>query len=230
MDYLKKQYNQAKNDRRRRSEDQSKVPSSSANPARAQEPLRPATSKPAPPASPFDRLKALSAELQAIISSFKPPASDVDLEWQAKASVESPKLAFNSVNAPVHAYEDGLMKLLIKLDGVESGGDARIRDERKRLVRSVEAELSRLDEWKASRWQQSHERDGARDRLVPEEGPRLDESKNLMCACAAGQLISSVDGQIHHRGSKMRDTTTTAKGRPLPLTMTDASRGRRGQM
>lgn len=198
MDYLRKQYNQAKNDKRRREERPAPAPTRPApsDTARAHTPRPPPT-----PATAFDKLQAITSELHQLVDSFEPPSTAVQLEWQPNASIENPKLAFNSTNAPVHAYEDALMKLIIKLDGIESDGDSSIRDQRKRLVKRVEGELARLDEWKSTRVKQSRgERiDGDGSELAEhaethpasdESGRRFDESESDHL-----ELISKLGGQ-----------------------------------
>ncbi|KXS09558.1 hypothetical protein M427DRAFT_160459 [Gonapodya prolifera JEL478] len=51
--------------------------------------------------------------------------------------------------------EDGLLKLLLKLDGVESGGIDVVREKRKQLVKSVNVVLERLDERREREWNES---------------------------------------------------------------------------
>jgi hypothetical protein len=64
-----------------------------------------------------------------------------------------PKLAYTSKNAPLHAYEDALGKLLSKIDAVESGGDADVRAARKALARAVEADAERVEAWRSRVWE-----------------------------------------------------------------------------
>jgi hypothetical protein len=58
---------------------------------------------------------------------------------------EAPRLAFNSTNAPIHAYEHALSELLTKLDTVESFGFRGIRQLRKEVVVKIEKELETLE-------------------------------------------------------------------------------------
>ncbi|KAI7905629.1 uncharacterized protein BX663DRAFT_500386 [Cokeromyces recurvatus] len=52
-------------------------------------------------------------------------------------------------------YEDMIMKLLLKLDTIESEGDEEIRNERKSLVKRAESMLERLDEYKQREWERA---------------------------------------------------------------------------
>jgi len=62
------------------------------------------------------------------------------------------KLDYTSTNYPLHAYSEGLNKLLIKLDGVESWGKKAIRDKRRTIVKSIEKEASKLDRYCKQAW------------------------------------------------------------------------------
>jgi len=57
----------------------------------------------------------------------------------------TPRLAFNSTNATIHAYEHALSDLLSKLDGVESYGFKGVREARKQMVVKIEQELEDLE-------------------------------------------------------------------------------------
>lgn len=50
-------------------------------------------------------------------------------------------------------YEDEIMKVLLKLDTIESDGDEDIRNERKSLVKQAEGLLGTLDEYKQREWE-----------------------------------------------------------------------------
>jgi hypothetical protein len=63
-----------------------------------------------------------------------------------------PVLAFTSNNKAVHGYIENLNRLLDKLDRIESGGDVLVREERKQMIRDVEAEAQRMDRWIAGVW------------------------------------------------------------------------------
>ena len=65
---------------------------------------------------------------------------------------DRPPLAYSHNNVPVHGYEDDLLKLLQKLDAVESGGEKAVRDKRRAVVKRIEEELVWLDEKVRSEW------------------------------------------------------------------------------
>ncbi|KAG8828213.1 hypothetical protein FRC19_008329 [Serendipita sp. 401] len=62
-----------------------------------------------------------------------------------------PRLAYNSTNASIHAYEHALSELLTKLDGIESHGFKGVREARKQLVVKIEQELEALERQIAER-------------------------------------------------------------------------------
>lgn len=95
-------------------------------------------------------LSDLSTELSLKRQMFSFPSQ---LGFQPKATISSPKLSFDSINAPVLAYDDYLVGLLTRLDSIQSEGDEIVRRTRKEIVRSVEAELEMLDQKKAEAWQ-----------------------------------------------------------------------------
>jgi hypothetical protein len=98
-------------------------------------------------------LSDLSTELSLKHQMFSFPSQ---LSFQPKATISSPKLSFDSINAPVLAYDDYLVGLLTRLDGIQSEGNEIVRRTRKEIVRSVEAELEMLDQKKAEAWQKQH--------------------------------------------------------------------------
>ncbi|KAI0830252.1 hypothetical protein BC628DRAFT_1287441, partial [Trametes gibbosa] len=59
-----------------------------------------------------------------------------------------PKLAYTPANAPLHAYEEELSRILSALDAVESHGDTGIRAARRELARMVEREAERVERWR----------------------------------------------------------------------------------
>ncbi|KZT43201.1 hypothetical protein SISSUDRAFT_1116571 [Sistotremastrum suecicum HHB10207 ss-3] len=101
----------------------------------------------------FARRRALSSlasirsQFESLCSSFTFPTT---LEFEPDSV--SPKLTYSSTNAPVHAQEDSLMRLLSKLDAVESAGDKKIRAARKQLANEIEAALSVIDSKKEEMW------------------------------------------------------------------------------
>ncbi|KAI0052442.1 hypothetical protein FA95DRAFT_1601812 [Auriscalpium vulgare] len=63
-----------------------------------------------------------------------------------------PRLAYTAHTRPVHAYADGLVRLLNALDAVPSAGDGLVRGERRAAVRAVEGEAARLEAWWRGVW------------------------------------------------------------------------------
>lgn len=63
-----------------------------------------------------------------------------------------PKLAYNSTNYNLHAYNDSLDNLLVKLDGVESWGDPDVRTKRRSVVKSIEQEQGRVEQFCRDTW------------------------------------------------------------------------------
>ncbi|KAG5649595.1 hypothetical protein H0H81_002913 [Sphagnurus paluster] len=63
----------------------------------------------------------------------------------SSSTPDTPRLAYNSTNYNHHSYVESLNRLLIKLDGVQSWGDATVRQTRRRVVARVEDEASRMD-------------------------------------------------------------------------------------
>ncbi|KAF7759721.1 hypothetical protein Agabi119p4_11416 [Agaricus bisporus var. burnettii] len=76
------------------------------------------------------------------------PSDDVNIESPSSF----PKLAFNSTNYNLHAYNESLEKLLVKLDGVESWGDSDVRTKRRSVVKSIEKEQGRVDRFCQDVW------------------------------------------------------------------------------
>jgi hypothetical protein len=64
----------------------------------------------------------------------------------------APRLAFTPASKPLHAYDEELVRLLGRLDAVESGGDLRVRNRRRALVRRVEGEAVRMERWRGAVW------------------------------------------------------------------------------
>ena len=80
------------------------------------------------------------------------PSSYGDAEDVTGTSESGPGLAFTSNNRVVLEYIENLNRLLDKLDRIESGGHASVREQRKQMIRNVEAEAQRMDHWIAAVW------------------------------------------------------------------------------
>ncbi|OBZ75035.1 hypothetical protein A0H81_05456 [Grifola frondosa] len=83
--------------------------------------------------------------------SAKLPALFPNVE-EEEAAGGVPKLAYTPINAQVHTYEEELNCLLSALDAVESLGDVGVREARRELVRMVEREAERVEQWKGVVW------------------------------------------------------------------------------
>ena len=78
------------------------------------------------------------------------PASMHDLPSPSSLEAEDPfenvpKLAYTPTNAPLHAYEEELNRILNAFDAVESRGDQGVRTARRELACAVEREADRVE-------------------------------------------------------------------------------------
>jgi hypothetical protein len=123
-------------------------------------PAQPATPK-APTTSAISShlaaLDAIQTKFDDIRSAFVFP-SYVEFALAA-ASPATPKLLYNSINATVLHYESELIKLLTRLDAIESGGAEAVRGARKALVLAVEEELDQLEQAKDAAWTRQQQRE-----------------------------------------------------------------------
>ncbi|KAI5475337.1 hypothetical protein MNV49_001606 [Pseudohyphozyma bogoriensis] len=87
-------------------------------------------------------ISSLTSTFDSHTSAFTLPTS------LAFVSTTSPKLAYSANNTPFHAHEDFLVALLSQIDEVASKGDKVVKSARKELVKKVEEELRRVDEWR----------------------------------------------------------------------------------
>ena len=78
-----------------------------------------------------------------------------------------PSLTYSSINTPIHQYEEELNRLLTALDAVESGGDRKIRESRRELVKKVEKEAQRLERWKVTVWRAGRTTHGENNSTIP---------------------------------------------------------------
>lgn len=116
----------------------------------------------------LSELSSLSSRFDTLRSSFQAPSKvefkgpnnepvtvDVTLSLPVVTEeeiVDTRSLTYSSTNTPIHQYEEELNRLLTALDAVESGGDHKIRESRRELVRMVEKEAERLESWKVAVW------------------------------------------------------------------------------
>ncbi|KAI0670248.1 hypothetical protein C8Q78DRAFT_1079227 [Trametes maxima] len=80
------------------------------------------------------------------------PSPSLSTEADADPFEHAPKLAYTPTNAPLHAYEEELNRILGALDAVESRGDAGVRAARRELARLVEREAERVERWRGVVW------------------------------------------------------------------------------
>jgi hypothetical protein len=92
----------------------------------------------------------VSSESFVHASSIPTPFADAD--YASETSKSNPPLAYTSNNKVLHEYVENLNRLVDTLDTVECGGHATVREQRKQLIRSVEAEAQRIDRWIAEVW------------------------------------------------------------------------------
>jgi len=98
-------------------------------------------------ATPDDIITIPASEPFAHASSIPPSSGD------AEDTTETSKLlAYTPNNKVVLEYIENLNRLVDKLDGIESGGHASVREQRKKIIRNVEAEAQRVDGWIATVW------------------------------------------------------------------------------
>ncbi|EDR09653.1 uncharacterized protein LACBIDRAFT_318938 [Laccaria bicolor S238N-H82] len=75
--------------------------------------------------------------------------NDVSSESDGDSDV---RLAYTARNHALHAYTDSMDKLLMKLDGVESWGDANVRKRRRDIVKTIEKEASSVERKWMNAW------------------------------------------------------------------------------
>ncbi|EAU87601.2 hypothetical protein CC1G_09698 [Coprinopsis cinerea okayama7 len=93
---------------------------------------------------------------EGYISVPAPPPSDetdesspMDVDGQPDG-----KLAYTSHNYNIHAYNEFMMKQLTKLDGVESFGEKAVRNRRRGVVKEIEREILKLENWWKRAWRE----------------------------------------------------------------------------
>ncbi|KAK7055406.1 hypothetical protein R3P38DRAFT_2846911 [Favolaschia claudopus] len=138
-------------------------------------------------------ISSLASQFQSIKSSFVPPTS---IDYQSTDGVvsipvpQSPvsnpsveagdaKLAFTPKNIPLHTYNELLSRLLVSLDAVESRGDRRVREQRRAIVREVEAEAARFEAWWQGVWKEAQARKEESEEMA-EDAPQEEEKE--VCA------------------------------------------------
>jgi len=98
-------------------------------------------------ATPEDVITIPVSEPFARGSSIPPSPGDAE-----GATDTSNLLAYTPNNKVVLEYIENLNRLVDKLDRIESGGHAAVREQRKQMIKNVEAEAQRMDGWIATIW------------------------------------------------------------------------------
>lgn len=162
-------------------------------------------------------LASIRSQFKSLNSSFTFPTT---LEFEPE--FESPKLIYNATNAPVHAHEDSLMRLLSKLDAVESAGDKKIRAARKSLANEIEAALSTIDSKKEEMWRQQRsvatveavQGVSVEDSSMPVDEPAIEEHHSPESAVPEKPAEMDVD-TIDSNTSVVTSLSTDAEPAPL---------------
>lgn len=102
----------------------------------------------------FEALSRIEQELNQIRQE-REHVLHVPLNFSPDGRSASPDIipASTAENREFLGYEDQIVKILLKLDMIESDGDEHIRNERKALVKRAETMLDKLDEYKQKEWE-----------------------------------------------------------------------------
>ncbi|TNY20894.1 hypothetical protein DMC30DRAFT_446649 [Rhodotorula diobovata] len=125
----------------------------------------------------LDTPRRLAGELRSRQSIFASPPSlsfspDASSPSPSSSTPSTPPLTFDKPNRAFLGHEEFLVSLLSEVDGVSSGGDKVVKRERKRLVKRIERELSKLDELREREWERQSQRraseagDATQDKVV----------------------------------------------------------------
>jgi hypothetical protein len=125
----------------------------------------------------FEAIAHISRQFEDVKAAFEFP-SMLDFAEPPTGDNAVPALLFTPRNAAIHGHENTLVKLLSKLDAVESHGDSRIRRARKQLVKRIESELGELDAKKAAMWEER-----TTESTPVEQDSSLDSSKIVDGGC-----------------------------------------------
>ena len=145
-------------------------------------------------------IEEISHRFEELKANFKfPPTLDFG-EFPSSFSettndVPTPSLLYTPQNAHLHAHEHTLVKLLSNLDAVESHGDLRVRQERKKLVMKIERELNVLDEKKVEVWRQAVVAADSTKAMPVQESP-LENKKCDSSDSESGAISLDSDSQL----------------------------------
>ncbi|GAA5951349.1 hypothetical protein JCM3765_002451 [Sporobolomyces pararoseus] len=153
-----------------------KTPGPSPSPASStRQPARP---PPDPRLVSLSQLDSATKRLSDLRKGFVLPRR---LNFQPNSKPEAPKLDYSPENAPFHAYDEALTKLLIELDGIDScGGEMEIRTRRKALVVEVEKELEKLDETRKREYQRQVSGGGSEQPGEQGKGGKTNENEAVV--------------------------------------------------
>jgi hypothetical protein len=104
----------------------------------------------------FDALSQIEQELDTIRQQHEDHVLHITLDFPNNgngSSSDTILVASTAENREFLGYEDQIMKVLLKLDMIESDGDEHVRNERKTLVKRAEAILAKLDDYKQKEWE-----------------------------------------------------------------------------
>ncbi|KAL7321308.1 hypothetical protein PS15m_001093 [Mucor circinelloides] len=103
----------------------------------------------------FEALSRIEQELNEVRQQHEDHVLHATLDFSHDGRSASPDSipASTAENREFLGYEDQLVKILLKLDMIESDGDEHIRNERKALVKRAETMLDKLDEYKQKEWE-----------------------------------------------------------------------------
>ncbi|KAJ3281749.1 hypothetical protein HK104_011305 [Borealophlyctis nickersoniae] len=105
-------------------------------------------------ASKLTHLTSLTTRLETLTFTSRTAALTCHLRFNE----ETGTLALGvKENMPLIAYEEGLTRLLIEADEVESGGNAEVREKRREVIKMVQKELDDVDRRKKDAWKEVKE-------------------------------------------------------------------------
>ncbi|GAA5824289.1 hypothetical protein JCM11251_001598 [Rhodosporidiobolus azoricus] len=179
-------------------------------------------------------LERLTADFESHQSSFTAPTSFTFQPSSAPTPSPSgpatPPLAYGSANSSFLTYEHYLTSLLSKIDEVQSGGDKVVKQERKELVKRVEAELVRLDGMKDEAWEKQSQTSEAPAAVVEEKKTEEDVPVQAEVAeapfpstdgsASAASVVASTPTPTDTRASALVTAAVTASSanEPIPST------------
>jgi len=115
-------------------------------------------------------------------SEFDNVEEEWEVEGEVRMEVDGPqmKLAYTTVNYPIHSYVDAMERLLMKLDGVESWGDRGVRERRRSVVREIEKETAKLEKFWKQAWVDYVEKQGEGTHDEEEHGVQAELQEKMV--------------------------------------------------